>query len=121
VLDLEELSAGLRLVASELGMDVELHDAALRASLRESENLAEDVYEMPAALCYALGRNPRALGHGFHALGVISIRAQALASGVRLNLSLDELAVILGDVREHKLSYESVRDRFAENMHMFAG
>jgi hypothetical protein len=54
-------------------------------------------------------------------LGVISIRAQALASGVRLNLSLDELAVILGDVREHKLSYESVRDRFAENMHMFAG
>jgi len=121
VLDLEELRGGLMLVAKELGISDTLHDAALRASLRESENLAEDVYEKPAALAYALGRNPRALGQGFHALGVISVRAQALSSGVRLNFSLTELAEILGEVREHKLSYEAVRDRFAENMHMFAG
>ncbi|MBN9166369.1 MAG: hypothetical protein J0I07_35880, partial [Myxococcales bacterium] len=43
-------------IAPELGLDPKASETALRIALREADHLADDVYDVPGALLFALGR-----------------------------------------------------------------
>ena len=54
--DPEPIARAYRVLAPELGLEPRMSEIALRVALREADHLADDTYDGPAALLFALGR-----------------------------------------------------------------
>jgi hypothetical protein len=108
------------LIAVELGLDPRASETAVRVALREADHLVDDVYDVPAALLFALGRTPRCFT-AFRTMSVIVVLFHAKALGFRLETSPEELAGLLLRVARRELDYEEVRAIVGERLVPFGG
>jgi prophage maintenance system killer protein len=118
--DAEDIARAYHRIAPELGVPPRASAAAIRVALREADHLAEDIYDVPAALLFALGRNPRCFA-GFRAMSVLVVEWHTKTLGFKLEASREELANILVRVALRDLSYEDVRGWVVERMLPFGG
>ncbi len=95
-------------IAPALGLPPRVSEAALRVALREAEHLTDDVYDAPAALLFAFGRNPRCFA-AFRALSVLVVAWHARTLGFRLEPSFEELGSMLLRVAARDVDFEDVR------------
>lgn len=116
----EVLARAWRTIAAELGLPPRASDPAIRAALREADHLAEDVYDVPAALLFALGRNARCFS-GFRAMSVLVVEWHAKTLGFKLEATRPELADLLGRVAVRDRTYEEVRSWIGGRLLPFGG
>lgn len=107
-------------IAPELGIDPKASETALRVAMREAEHLAEDIYDVPGAVLFALGRTPRCFA-AFRSMSVLVTQWQAKALGFKLEATPLELGVILGRVARSEIDYPSVRAWVADRLLPFGG
>jgi hypothetical protein len=107
-------------IARELGLPERHNEAGIRAAMREADHLADDVYDVPAALLFALGRNPRSFS-GFRAMSVLVVEFHAKSLGFKLEATRAELAQWLTKIALRDTSYEEVRAWVAERLLPFGG
>ena len=112
ILDEETLTALAMQVGARFAVSGEVRQAALRASVREAGHLAEDTFEAPAALVYALARN-RSVFAAFAPMVVAAAFMQARASGLALAAPPKAIADIADAVTASDMRYEDVRAFFA--------
>jgi 2-keto-3-deoxy-6-phosphogluconate aldolase len=120
ILDPETLATLAQLVGAKLGVSPAVRPAALRASVREAEHLAEDVFEAPAALVYALARNRTAF-ESFGPMLVAAAFMQARVSGLRLLATPKAIARLAEAVTASDMHYQDVRAFFASETFPFGG
>jgi hypothetical protein len=107
-------------IAKDLGLPPRASDAAIRAALREADHLADDVYDVPAALLFALGRNARCFS-GFRAMSVLVVEWHAKTLGFKLEATRSELAKLIGEVAVRERSHEDVRSFIGARLLPFGG
>ena len=107
-------------IAPELGLEPRASEAALRVALREADHLADDVFDVPGTLLFALGRTPRCFS-GFRAMSVLVIEWHAKALGFKLEASRPELAAMLTRVAAREADYDEVRSWMAARLLPFGG
>ena len=107
-------------IAPALGVEPKASETALRIALREADHLADDVYDVPGALLFALGRTPRCFS-AFRAMSVLVVDWQTKTLGFKLEASPSELAEVLGRVALREMSYEDVRAWVGERLLPFGG
>jgi hypothetical protein len=107
-------------IAPELGLVAKWNDAALRIAMREADHLADDVYDVPAALLFAFGRNPRCFS-GFRAMSVLVVEWHNRTLGFKLEAGPAELATILARVALREMDYEAVRTWVGARLLPFGG
>lgn len=95
-----------------LGVSPVVRASALRASVREAEHLAEDAFDAPAALVYALARNRTAFA-AFAPLVVAAAFVQARAAGLALTALPKAIADLAEAVSASDMRWEDVRAFFA--------
>lgn len=120
VADAGALASACARIAPELGVDAKASETALRIAMREAEHLAEDIYEVPAAVLFALGRTPRCFA-AFRSMSVLVTQWQAKALGFKLEATPLELAGVLGKVARSEIDYPNVRAWVADRLLPFAG
>ena len=116
----ETLASAWIEIAKELGLPDRASDAAIRAALREADHLTDDVYDVPAALLFALGRNARCFA-GFRAMSVLVVEWHAKTLGFKLEATRAELATMLGEVAVRERSHEDVRAWMGARLLPFGG
>jgi len=67
-------------IAAEIGTAPRSSETALRVAIREADHLADDVYDVPGALLFALGRTPRCFG-AFRTMSVLAVEWQTKTLG----------------------------------------
>jgi hypothetical protein len=107
-------------IAPLLELEPKASETALRIALREADHLADDVYDVPGALLFALGRTPRCFS-GFRAMSVLAVEWQTKTLGFKLEATPTELAAVLGRVALREMSHEEVRTWVAERLLPFGG
>lgn len=107
-------------IAPELGLSPKASETALRIALREADHLADDVYDVPGALLFTLGRTPRCFA-AFRTMSVLATQWQAKALGFKLEASPLELGTILGRVARGEMAYAEVRAWAADRLLPFGG
>lgn len=107
-------------IAPELGTDPKASETALRIALREADHLADDVYDIPGALLFALGRTPRCFT-AFRAMSVLVVDWHTKTLGFRLDASPTELASLLTRIALRDLDYDQVRAWVADRLLPFGG
>ena len=107
-------------IAPELGLTPKASETALRVALREADHLADDVYDVPGAVLFALGRTPRCFA-AFRTMSVLATQWQAKALGFKLEASPLEIASVLGKVARSEIDYAAVRAWVAERLLPFGG
>lgn len=107
-------------IAPAFGLAPRVSEAALRIALREAEHLADDVYDAPAALLFALGRNPRCF-LAFRALSVLVVAWHARTLGFRLEPSFEELGAMLLRIATREVEFEDVRSWMGARLLPFGG
>jgi hypothetical protein len=107
-------------IAAELGLPPNASETALRVALREADHLSDDLYDVPAALLFALGRTPRCFA-AFRAMSVLVVMFHAKALGFRLELSPKALGALLTRIARRELAFEDVRSTIARNLVPFGG
>jgi hypothetical protein len=107
-------------IATALGVDPRASETALRVALREADHLADDIYDVPGALLFALGRTPRCFA-AFRAMSVLVVAWHAKTLGFRLEATPEELAGILVAVAGRTLDYDGVRSWVAARLLPFGG
>lgn len=107
-------------IAPELGLPPRASEAALRVALREADHLADDIYDAPGALLFALGRTPRCFS-GFRSMSVLVVEWHSKTLGFRLEASPAEIGRVLVRVARRELAYEDVRAWVAERLLPFGG
>lgn len=120
MVDPEVLVAAWTTLAGELGLPPRASAPAIRAALREADHLADDVYDLPAALLFALGRNARCFS-GFRAMSVLVVEWHAALLGFKLEMTREELADMLGRVAVRERTHEEVRAWVAARLLPFGG
>lgn len=118
--DAGELARAWTRLAPALGLAPRASETALRVALREAEHLADDIYDAPGALLFALGRNPRCF-KGFRCMSVLVVEWHTKTLGFKLQAGREELADLLGRVATRELDYEAVRAWVAERLLPFGG
>jgi hypothetical protein len=116
----DALAHAYRTIASELGVEPKTSETALRVALREADHMSDDVFDVPGALLFALGRTPRCFA-AFRAMSVLVVEWHTKTLGFKLEASRDELAAILGRVALRQTTYEEVRDWVARRLLPFGG
>ena len=116
----EVLASACARLAPTLGIDPKASEAALRIALREADHLSDDVYDVPGALLFALGRTPRCFT-AFRVMSVLSVEWQTKTLGFKLEASPSELAAVLVRVALHEMSHEEVKAWVAERLFPFGG
>lgn len=116
----EALACAYLRLAPDLGTAARASETALRVALREADHLADDVYDVPAALLFALGRTPRCFA-AFRAMSVLVVEWYAKSLGFKLEAGRLELASILVRVARREMTYEEVRSWVAERLLPFGG
>jgi hypothetical protein len=107
-------------IARDLGLPERHNEAGIRAALREADHLADDVYDVPGALLFALGRNARCFA-GFRAMSVLVVEFHAKSLGFKLEATRPELAGWLTKIALRDASYDEVRGWVAERLLPFGG
>lgn len=107
-------------IASELGLSPRVSETAVRVALREADHLSDDVYDVPAALLFTLGRYRRCFD-GFRAMSVLVVEWHTKTLGFKLEASRQELADVLTSVALDELTHEGVRAWVVERMLPFGG
>ncbi len=120
IAEAEALAIAYAQIAPELGVDAKTSETALRVALREADHVAEDVYDVPAALLYAFGRTPRCFT-AFRAMSVLVTQWHAKTLGFQLQATPSELAIVLGRVARGQLAYGEVRAWMADRLLPFGG
>ena len=118
--DPEAIARAYAVLASELGVGDRSSEAAIRVALREADHLANDVYDVPAALLFALGQHPRCFA-GFRAMSVLVVEWHTKTLGFKLTTTRRELADVLTRVALHDLTHDEVRAWVADRMLPFGG
>ena len=118
--DPEAISRAYRVIAAELGVSPRVSETAVRVALREADHLADDVYDVPAALLFAFGRYPRCFD-AFRAMSVLVVEWHTKTLGFKLEASRLELADVLTKVALSELTHEEVRGWVVERMLPFGG
>jgi hypothetical protein len=118
--DPEAVARGYALIAPQLGLPVRESEAAIRIALREADHLSDDVYDVPAALLFALGRHPRCFA-GFRAMSVLVVEWHTKTLGFKLEASPPELADVLTRVALNEMSHEDVKNWVVQRMLPFGG
>ncbi len=116
----EAVARAYAVIAPELGLPARASEAAIRIALREADHLANDVYDVPAALLFALGQHPRCFA-GFRAMSVLVVEWHTKTLGFKLEATRFELADVLTRVALGDLTHEEVRAWVAERMLPFGG
>lgn len=116
----ESLARAYARIAIELGTEPRVSETALRIALREAEHLADDTYDVPGALLFALGRTPRCFA-AFRTMSVLVVEWHTKTLGFKLEASRPELASILERVALHEMPFEEVRSWVAERLLPFGG
>jgi hypothetical protein len=116
----EAIARAYAVVAPELGVPPRASEAAIRVALREADHLANDVYDVPAALLFALGRHPRCFA-AFRAMSVLVVEWHTKTLGFKLEASRTELADVLTRVALRELTHDEVRAWVVERMLPFGG
>jgi hypothetical protein len=119
-LDAGEVARAYARIAPALGLDPRASEPALRVALREADHLADDVYDVPAALLFALGRTPRCFA-GFRAMSVLLVSWQCAQLGFKLEASPRDLAEMLRKIARRELAYEDVRSWAGARLLPYAG
>jgi hypothetical protein len=107
-------------IASLLGVPGRVSEAGVRIALREADHHADDTYDVPAALLYALGRNARCFD-AFRAMSVLVVEWHTKTLGFKLDASRRELADILGRVAVRDMAWEDVRSWVGQRLLPFGG
>jgi len=107
-------------IAPELGLASRASVTALRVALREADHMADDIYDAPAALLFALGRYPRCFS-GFRVMSVLLVEQHTKTLGFKLEATRAELAEILESVTRREHDYESVRAWMVTKLLPFGG
>lgn len=118
--DPEAVARAYAVIAPELGVSPRSSEAAIRVALREADHLANDVYDVPAALLYALGRHCRCFA-AFRAMSVLVVEWHTKTLGFRLTARRDELADVLTRVALDQMTHEEVRGWVVERLLPFGG
>jgi len=118
--DAAALALAYRTVAVELGVDPRVSEPALRAAMREADHLADDIYDVPAALLFTLGRYPRGFA-AFRAMSALVVEWHAKTLGFKLEASPSELSSILTRVARREMAHEEVRAWVVDRMLPFGG
>ena len=116
----EAVARAYATVAPALGLSPRASEAAIRVALREADHLSDDVYDVPAALLFTLGRYPRCFS-GFRAMSVLVVEWHTKTLGFKLQASREELADVLTRVALHELTHDEVRGWVVERMLPFGG
>ena len=107
-------------IAGDLGVDPKASETAVRVALREADHLADDVYDIPGALLFSLGRTPRCFA-AFRAMSVLLVEWHTATLGFKLEATTPELGTILVRVARREMAYEDVRTWVAERLLPFGG
>jgi hypothetical protein len=118
--DPEAVARAYAVIAPELGVPPRSSEAAIRVALREADHLANDVYDVPAALLYALGHHSRCFA-GFRAMSVLVVEWHTKTLGFKLTASRAELADALTRVALDEMTHEEVRGWVVERLLPFGG
>lgn len=118
--DPEAIARAYAVIAPELGLPLRESEAAIRIALREADHLSDDVYDVPAALLFALGRHPRCFA-GFRAMSVLVVQWHTKTLGFKLEASPAELAGVLTRVALDELSHDDVKAWVVDRMLPFGG
>lgn len=118
--DPEAIASAYATIAPELGVPPRASEAAIRVALREADHLSDDVYDVPAALLFALGRHSRCFA-GFRAMSVLVIEWHTKTLGFKLEASRPELAEVLTRVALDELTHEDVKAWVVQRMLPFGG
>lgn len=118
--DPEAVARAYAVIAPELGLPARVSEAAIRVALREADHLSDDVYDVPAALLFALGRYPRCFS-GFRAMSVLVVEWHTKTLGFKLTATRAELADALTRVALREMTHEEVRAWVVERMLPFGG
>jgi hypothetical protein len=118
--DPEAVARAYAVIAPELGLTARASEAAIRVALREADHLSDDVYDVPAALLFALGRYPRCFS-GFRAMSVLVVEWHTKTLGFKLSATRPELADVLTRVALREMTHEEVRAWVVERMLPFGG
>jgi hypothetical protein len=119
-LDASAVAAAYARIAPSLDLPPRASEAALRVAIREADHLVDDVYDVPAALLFALGRTPRCFA-GFRAMSVFLVAWQSKRLGFRIEASPRDLAQMLVRVARRDASYEDVRSWMGARLLPFGG
>jgi hypothetical protein len=120
VVEADVLMRAYESIAAELGVSVKASDTALRIALREADHLSDDIYDVPGALLFALGRTPRCFS-AFRAMSVFAVEWQTKSLGFKLEATPLELASVLQRVALREMTQEEVRAWTAERLLPFGG
>jgi hypothetical protein len=119
-LDAAALREAYERIAPALGLAPRASEAALRVAIREADHLVDDLYDVPAALLFALGRTPRCFA-GFRTMSVLLVAWQTKRLGYRLEASPRDLAEMLLRVARREVVYEDVRSWVGGRLLPFGG
>ena len=118
--DPDALVLAWEVLAPELGLEPKSSAAAIRIALREADHLSDDVYDVPGALLYALGRHPRCFS-GFRVMSVLVVEHHTKTLGFKLEADRFALADVLAKVALHELDYDAVRAWVVQRLLPFGG
>ena len=118
--DPEAIARAYAVIAPELGADARSSEAAIRVALREADHLANDVYDVPAALLYAFGHHPRCFA-AFRAMSILVVEWHTKTLGFKLEAGRADLANVLTRVALGELTHDEVRAWVAERLLPFGG
>ncbi len=116
----EALTRAYARIAPELGTDPKASVTALRIALREADHLADDVFDVPGSLLFALGRTPRCFA-AFRAMSLLVVEWHAKSLGFKLEAGRLELAEMLGRIARREVDYDEVRSWMAQRLLPFGG
>lgn len=120
IVDATMLARAYARIAVELGTEPKASEAALRIAIREADHLSDDIYDVPGALLFTLGRTPRCFA-AFRAMSVLAVEWQAKTLGFKLEASRPELAEMLTRVALREVDYDEVRSWLAQRLLPFGG
>lgn len=112
ILDPSQIVAGYPFVARRLRRVAICDPIAVQQACERARELAASATEEPAAIFLAFAERRRAFPFAWKAMAAIVTRAQALANGLRLDVSEDELDRLCADVLHRRVGWEETRAWF---------
>ena len=118
--DPEMLAEAWTQLAPGFGLEPKASLKALRIAMREADHLSDDIYDVPGALLFALGRYPRCFS-GFRVMSVLVVEQHTKTLGFKLEADRFALAEMLGKIALRDVDYDAVRAWVGERLLPFGG